>query len=40
MIHNVLIKYKSLLKKTLGTWKTKPIDTEVQPDAKIYHAKI
>ena len=24
---------------TVGTWKTKPVDIELQPDANPYHAK-
>ena len=30
MLHNVLIRYKFLFNGTLGFWKTKYVDTEIQ----------
>ena len=36
---DILIKYKFLLYRTLGTWNNKPVYIEIQLDAKPYHAK-
>ena len=35
----VLAKYQDLFDGTLGTWKTDPIELELRPEAKPYHAK-
>ena len=35
MIHNILIKYDFLFEITLGNCKTKPMDIELKPDAKM-----
>jgi transposase InsO family protein len=35
----VLTKYQDLFDGSLGTWKTNPIELELRPDAKPYHAK-
>ena len=39
MLRDVLNIYEFLLDGTLGTWKTKPVDIEIQPEAKPYNAK-
>ena len=39
MLHDVLTKYEFLFGRTLGTWKTKPVDIELHPGEKSYHAK-
>ena len=39
MFCDVLTKYEFLFGRTLGTWKTKPLDIEQQLGAKPYHAK-
>ena len=39
MVHNIRSKYELLLNGTIVTWKTKPVDIELQPDAKSYYAK-
>ena len=39
MIHNLLTTYELLFYGTLGTWETKPVDIELQLDAKPYHTK-
>jgi len=35
----LLAKYHDLFDSTLGTWQTEPIELELRPDAKPYHAK-
>ena len=40
MLRDVLKIYELLFDGTLGTWKTKPVDIELQPGAKPYHAKL
>ena len=37
MLHDVLNKYEFLSNGTLGTWKTKHVNKELQPGAKYYH---
>ena len=39
MLYDVLNKYELFLDGTLGTWKTKPVNIELQPGAKTYHLK-
>ena len=39
MFREVLNKYELIFDITLGTWKTKPVDIELQPGEKPYHAK-
>ena len=39
MLYNVLIKYKLIFDRTLGTCKTKSLDIELHPRAKNYHSK-
>ena len=39
MLCDVLNKYELLFGGTLGTWKTKPVDIELQLGEKYYHAK-
>ena len=39
IIHDVLSKYKFLFDRMIGTWKTKPVDIELQPDTRLYHNK-
>ena len=39
MLRDVLNKYELLFNGTLGTWKTRPVDINLQPGAKTYHAK-
>ena len=39
MLRDVLNIYEFLLDGTLGTWKTKPVDIELQPGGNHYHAK-
>ena len=36
----VLTKYQDLFDGSLGTWKTDPIELELRPDAKPYHANL
>ena len=37
MLYDKLTKYGLLLSVNLKTWKTKPVDIELQPRAKPYH---
>ena len=39
ILYNVLTKHKLLSRGTIGTWKTKPVDIELQPGAKPYYSK-
>ena len=39
MIHNSLSKYEFIFDRTLGTWKTKPVDIELHSGVKTYHEK-
>ena len=39
MVHNIRSKYELLLNGTIVTWKTKPVDIELQPDTRLYHNK-
>ena len=39
MLHDVINKYDFPFDRTLGTWKTKPIDIELQPGAQPYNYK-
>ena len=39
MLREVLNKYEFLFNRTLGTWKTRPVDIELQLGAKPYHDK-
>ena len=39
MLYDVLTICKFLFDGTLGTWKTKPVDIELQPGANTYHDK-
>ena len=39
VLYDVLTKYEFIFDGTLGTWKTKPVDLELQSVAKPYHAK-
>ena len=39
MLYNVLTKYEYLFNRTIGIWKTKPVDIELHPGAKPYHSK-
>ena len=39
MLRDVLKIYEFLFEKTIGTWKTKPVDIELQPGKKLYRAK-
>ena len=39
MIHNVLSKHELFFNGTLGNWKTKPVDLELQLCARTFHAK-
>ena len=36
MLHNLLSKYEFLFDGKLGTWKTKPVDIELQPGTICY----
>ena len=38
-LHNLITKHEFLFDGTLGTWKTKAVDIELQLDSKPYHAK-
>ena len=38
-LHNLLIKHKLLFSGKLGTWKRKPVNIELQPEANPYDAK-
>ena len=38
-LHSLLVKYEFLFDGTLGHWNTRPVDIELQDDAKPYHAK-
>ena len=39
MLYDVQTKYEFIFDGTPGTWKTRPVDIELQPVAKLYHAK-
>ena len=39
MLRDLLTKYEFLFDGTLGTWKTKPVDIEIQLGAKPYYTK-
>ena len=39
MLHDLLTKYELLFDGTPGTWEMKPVDIELKPGAKPYHAK-
>ena len=39
MLREVLNKYEFLFDGTLGTWKTRNVDIEIQTGEKPYHAK-
>ena len=39
MFRNIWTKYEFLFNRNLGTWKTKTIYIELQPEAKLYHTK-
>ena len=39
MLHDVLTKYEFLFDGNLGTWKTMPVDIELNPGEKPYHVK-
>ena len=39
MLRDVSNKYEFLFYGTLGTWNTRPVDIELQPGSKHYHAK-
>ena len=38
MLHEVLSKYELLFDRTLGTWKPKPVDIELEPGDKPYNS--
>ena len=38
-LHTLLSRYEKLFDGTLGTWNLEPVDLELTPDAKPYHAR-
>ena len=38
MLHDVISKYEFLFDRTLGTWKPKPVNIELQTGAKPYNS--
>ena len=39
MLYDLLNKYEFLFDRTIGTWIKKPVDIELYPVEKTYHAK-
>ena len=40
MIYNILGRHELVFDRTQGTWKTRPVEIELQPNPNPYHAKL